>query len=342
MTYPWAAAGNRRRAVAAGDVVLPKLFRFVRRIVRALFGAMMRRCGAGRQGCEVTMFHRIPDCQSSAEQPWAASLQPRARSAGRFPREPKVSQDTDSNRGNRLAASSQRHGRMGVRRSACTRTPTLEASTSQWPTKRCGWTGRGQGQLLRGDLILAGGTRYRRARHPPGLWISSENESFAQACARCRHRVHRPPPFAIHAMGSKSEARRLMERARYAGPGLPRRQAGPGVPARAADSIGYPVLISERGRRRQGHAGRQCNGGVQCRTRVVPARSQGGRSGRSRADREVRRAARAISRSRCSPTRGNACLPVRAWTARCSAVTKRLIRGSARPRHDAGTAACNG
>jgi len=47
----------------------------------------------------------------------------------------------------------------------------------------------------------------------PGYGFLSENESFAEACAAGGIAFIGPPVAAIRAMGSKSEAKKLMERA---------------------------------------------------------------------------------------------------------------------------------
>jgi 3-methylcrotonyl-CoA carboxylase alpha subunit len=97
---------------------------------------------------------------------------------------------------------------------------------------------------LRGDLIItAARTTGADAVHP-GYGFLSENESFAQALADVDITFIGPPPFAIHAMGSKSEAKTLMGRARVPlVPGYHGDQQDPAFLRREADAIGYPVLI---------------------------------------------------------------------------------------------------
>ncbi len=97
---------------------------------------------------------------------------------------------------------------------------------------------------LRGDLILQAARDTGAQAIHPGYGFLSENESFAQACTDAGIVFIGPPAFAIHAMGSKSEAKALMERAKV--PLVPGyhggEQAHPFLRAQA-DAIGYPVLI---------------------------------------------------------------------------------------------------
>ncbi|HET9025537.1 MAG TPA: biotin carboxylase N-terminal domain-containing protein, partial [Burkholderiaceae bacterium] len=66
---------------------------------------------------------------------------------------------------------------------------------------------------LRGDLIIAAAQASGADAVHPGYGFLSENESFAQALAVAGIAFVGPPASAILAMGSKSEAKRLMERA---------------------------------------------------------------------------------------------------------------------------------
>jgi len=90
------------------------------------------------------------------------------------------------------------------------------------------------------DAALATGAQ---AIHP-GYGFLSENEDFAQACADAGLVFIGPPPSAIAAMGSKSAAKSLMEKAGVPlVPGYHGQDNDPALLAREADRIGYPVLI---------------------------------------------------------------------------------------------------
>ena len=78
----------------------------------------------------------------------------------------------------------------------------------------------------------------------PGYGFLSENAEFAEACAGAGIVFVGPPPEAIRAMGSKSAAKTLMQRAGV--PLVPGYHDADQDPARLADEaarIGYPVLI---------------------------------------------------------------------------------------------------
>jgi 3-methylcrotonyl-CoA carboxylase alpha subunit len=97
---------------------------------------------------------------------------------------------------------------------------------------------------LRGDLIIEAARATGADSVHPGYGFLSENESFAQALADNGVAFVGPPPSAIHAMGSKSEAKRLMERARVPlVPGYHGENQDPPFLQAQADGIGYPVLI---------------------------------------------------------------------------------------------------
>ena len=78
----------------------------------------------------------------------------------------------------------------------------------------------------------------------PGYGFLSENAEFAQACADAGMVFIGPPPGAITAMGSKSAAKTLMERAGVPlVPGYHGRDNHPALLQREAWEIGFPVLI---------------------------------------------------------------------------------------------------
>lgn len=78
----------------------------------------------------------------------------------------------------------------------------------------------------------------------PGYGFLSENEDFADACARHQIIFVGPPTSAIAAMGSKSAAKAIMEEAGV--PLVPGYHGADQTPARlrqAAEEIGYPVML---------------------------------------------------------------------------------------------------
>ena len=97
---------------------------------------------------------------------------------------------------------------------------------------------------LMGERIIAAALRSGAEAIHPGYGFLSENAAFAEACAAAKLVFIGPPPSAIRAMGSKSAAKTLMERA-----GVPLVPGYHGdaqeieVLAAEAERIGYPVLI---------------------------------------------------------------------------------------------------
>ena len=94
------------------------------------------------------------------------------------------------------------------------------------------------------DALLAAAERSGADAVHPGYGFLSENAAFAEACAAAGLVFIGPPPAAIRAMGSKSEAKRLLEEA-----GVPlapgyhgERQDLPFLAAQAT-RIGWPLLI---------------------------------------------------------------------------------------------------
>ena len=97
---------------------------------------------------------------------------------------------------------------------------------------------------LRGDAIIEVARHSGAQAIHPGYGFLSENEDFAAACTKAGLVFIGPPASAIRAMGSKSAAKTLMEKASV--PLVPGyhgdRQEAPFLQAEA-DKIGYPVLI---------------------------------------------------------------------------------------------------
>jgi 3-methylcrotonyl-CoA carboxylase alpha subunit len=78
----------------------------------------------------------------------------------------------------------------------------------------------------------------------PGYGFLSENDGFADACAKAGLVFIGPPPSAIRAMGSKSAAKALMEKANVPlVPGYHGDNQDADFLNRQADLIGYPVLL---------------------------------------------------------------------------------------------------
>jgi 3-methylcrotonyl-CoA carboxylase alpha subunit len=94
------------------------------------------------------------------------------------------------------------------------------------------------------ERIIAAARRTGAEAIHPGYGFLSENADFAEACAAAGIIFVGPPAAAIRAMGSKSAAKALMERAGVPlVPGYHGADQDPAMLARAAAAIGYPVLI---------------------------------------------------------------------------------------------------
>ncbi len=97
---------------------------------------------------------------------------------------------------------------------------------------------------LRGDAILDAARRGGAQAIHPGYGFLSENAEFAENCAQAGVIFIGPPPAAIRAMGSKSAAKSLMERAAVPlTPGYHGDHQEERFLREAADQLGYPVLI---------------------------------------------------------------------------------------------------
>jgi 3-methylcrotonyl-CoA carboxylase alpha subunit len=97
---------------------------------------------------------------------------------------------------------------------------------------------------LQGAVIIAAAREHGAQAIHPGYGFLSENESFARTVADAGLTFIGPPPRALAAMGSKSEAKALMEAAAVPlVPGYHGADQDPALLAREAARIGYPVLI---------------------------------------------------------------------------------------------------
>ncbi len=94
------------------------------------------------------------------------------------------------------------------------------------------------------DRILDAAKRTGAQAIHPGYGFLSENAGFAEACEKAGIVFIGPPPSAIRAMGSKSEAKKIMGKARVPlVPGYHGDDQSPELLAKEAGRIGFPVLI---------------------------------------------------------------------------------------------------
>ncbi len=94
------------------------------------------------------------------------------------------------------------------------------------------------------DKILDAARRTGAQAVHPGYGFLSENADFADACAASGITFIGPPASAIRAMGSKSEAKKLMGKAAVPlTPGYHGDDQTPALLHNEADQIGYPALI---------------------------------------------------------------------------------------------------
>jgi 3-methylcrotonyl-CoA carboxylase alpha subunit len=97
---------------------------------------------------------------------------------------------------------------------------------------------------LNTEAILAAARDTGAEAIHPGYGFLSENEAFAAACVTASIVFVGPTPEAIGAMGDKSAAKRLMEKAGVPlVPGYHGENQDPAFLQQEADKIGYPVLI---------------------------------------------------------------------------------------------------
>ncbi len=97
---------------------------------------------------------------------------------------------------------------------------------------------------LAGEKIVALAKKIGAASIHPGYGFLSENAEFAEACAAAGLVFIGPPPAAIRAMGLKSAAKALMQKAGVpVTPGYHGDNQSPKFLKEKAYEIGYPVLI---------------------------------------------------------------------------------------------------
>ena len=97
---------------------------------------------------------------------------------------------------------------------------------------------------LRGAVIIAAARRAGAQAIHPGYGFLSENDEFAEQCVQAGLVFIGPPASAIRAMGSKSAAKALMQKASVPlVPGYHGQDQAPEVLQQEADHIGYPALI---------------------------------------------------------------------------------------------------
>jgi 3-methylcrotonyl-CoA carboxylase alpha subunit len=97
---------------------------------------------------------------------------------------------------------------------------------------------------LRGDAILAVAKQSGAQAIHPGYGFLSENEAFAEACESAGIVFIGPPAAAIRAMGSKSAAKAIMQKAKVPlVPGYHGDRQEPDFLQGQADKIGFPILI---------------------------------------------------------------------------------------------------
>ena len=98
--------------------------------------------------------------------------------------------------------------------------------------------------ILASTAILEAARRSGAQAVHPGYGFLSENANFAEACAATGLVFVGPPAAAIRAMGGKSEAKALMQRAGVPlVPGYHGEDQDPDLLAGEAARIGFPVLI---------------------------------------------------------------------------------------------------
>ncbi|TRX55639.1 acetyl/propionyl/methylcrotonyl-CoA carboxylase subunit alpha [Thalassomonas sp. M1454] len=97
---------------------------------------------------------------------------------------------------------------------------------------------------LLGDKVIEAAKRTGAQAIHPGYGFLSENADFCRNCAKENIVFIGPPVPAIEAMGSKSAAKVIMEKANVPlVPGYHGEDQSPAIIKKAADDMGYPVLL---------------------------------------------------------------------------------------------------
>ena len=97
---------------------------------------------------------------------------------------------------------------------------------------------------LLGNRIIEAAIKTGAQAIHPGYGFLSENAEFAKACADNSLVFIGPPTGAIEAMGSKSAAKMIMEKAKVPlVPGYHGKDQDPKIIKQCADDMGYPVLL---------------------------------------------------------------------------------------------------
>jgi 3-methylcrotonyl-CoA carboxylase alpha subunit len=108
---------------------------------------------------------------------------------------------------------------------------------------RLGPASASESYLKADDILRVALEQGAQAIHP-GYGFLSENEAFAEACTKAGICFVGPPASAIAAMGSKSAAKTLMQKAGVPlVPGYHGDEQAPDFLRQQADTMGYPVLI---------------------------------------------------------------------------------------------------
>ena len=97
---------------------------------------------------------------------------------------------------------------------------------------------------LLGDKVIAAAIQTGAQAIHPGYGFLSENADFCRSCAKQNITFIGPPVAAIEAMGSKSAAKNIMEKANVPlVPGYHGDDQSSEIIKKAADDMGYPVLL---------------------------------------------------------------------------------------------------